>query len=256
MTSEKKAEQRNYIKFCVELGKTPVETKKLLEMTKSGSTVSRALVYRWHKRFSDGRYSCDDEKGRGRRSIFDDSSVTLNVRRAIQDDGRRTVREVSVICDIGKTTAHKVLTEQLNMERVCARWVPRVLTDEDRMKRVAASQAFLRKWRSAKERFLDRIITTDETWLYYYDPETKQQSSQWVTKGQGPPEKARVCKSAGKIMCVMFMDRKGILLTHFVPQGKTVNAAYYSKVIHFLLDLPKTNILFISICLKDIVLTH
>ena len=76
------------------------------------------------------------------------------------------------------------------MEQMCARWVPRILKDENRMNQVKASQAFLRKWRSEGEQFLDRIITTDETWLYYYDPETKQQSSQWVMKGQGPPESA------------------------------------------------------------------
>ena len=53
MIFEVKAEQRSFIKFCVELGKTPVETKKMLEMTQSGSSVSRALVYRWHRRFTD-----------------------------------------------------------------------------------------------------------------------------------------------------------------------------------------------------------
>ena len=119
------------------------------------------------------------------------------------------------------------------MTRVCAHWVPRILSDDDRQKRVAASKSFMRQWKSGGDRFLDRIVTTDETWLYYYDPETKQQSSQWVTKGSGPPEKARVCKSAGKTMCIMFMDRSGILLTHFVPRGQTVNAAYYSKVGQF-----------------------
>ena len=53
MSSELKAEQRSYIKFCVELRKTPIESKKMLEMTQSGSSVSRALVYRWHKCFTD-----------------------------------------------------------------------------------------------------------------------------------------------------------------------------------------------------------
>ena len=76
------------------------------------------------------------------------------------------------------------------MNRVCAHWVPRILSDDDRQKRVAASKSFMRQWKSGGDRFLDRIVTTDETWLYYYDPETKQQSSQWVTKGSGPPEKA------------------------------------------------------------------
>jgi hypothetical protein len=27
--------------------------------------------------------------------------------------------------------------------------------------------------------FLSRVITGDESWIYGYDPETKQQSSQW-----------------------------------------------------------------------------
>jgi len=48
-----KAEQRTYINVCVELGKSPMEIKQLLEKTQSGSIVLRALVYRWHRQFSD-----------------------------------------------------------------------------------------------------------------------------------------------------------------------------------------------------------
>ncbi|CAC5366269.1 SETMAR [Mytilus coruscus] len=32
-------------------------------------------------------------------------------------------------------------------------------------------------------------------------------------------------------MFILFMDRKGILLTHAVPRGQTVNSEYYSKVL-------------------------
>ena len=48
-----KAEQRTYIIVCVELGKSPMKTKQLQEKTQSVSSVSRALVYRWHRRFSE-----------------------------------------------------------------------------------------------------------------------------------------------------------------------------------------------------------
>jgi predicted RNA-binding protein with PUA-like domain len=34
----------------------------------------------------------------------------------------------------------------------------------------------------------DRIITTDETWFHYYDPETKQQSSQWKNVNSPRPK--------------------------------------------------------------------
>ena len=50
---------------------------------------------------------------------------------------------VSVIYGIGKSTALKALTEQLNMKRVCARWVPRVLTNEDRENAVLYPKLFL-----------------------------------------------------------------------------------------------------------------
>jgi hypothetical protein len=46
--------------------------------------------------------------------------------------------------------------------------------------------------------FLDRIITTDETWFHSCDPETKQQSRQWKNIDSPRPKKAKVTKSLGK----------------------------------------------------------
>ena len=83
--------------------------------------------------------------------------------------------------------------------------------------------------RSGQEELLNRIITTYEAWLHYYDPEGKRESSVWKTHGTHPPKKAKVSKSAGKHMFIMFMDRNDMLLRHAVPAGQTVNAAYYSK---------------------------
>lgn len=60
MVTPSKEEQRAFIKFCVNLGKTPTETKQLLEQANNGRTVSRPLVFRWHKEFRDGRKSTKD----------------------------------------------------------------------------------------------------------------------------------------------------------------------------------------------------
>ena len=96
--------------------------------------------------------------------------------------------------------------------------------------RTKASRQFLRKFIQSGIGFLDRIITTDETWFHYYDPETKQQSSQWENIDSPRPKKSKVSKSLGKYMFILFMDRKGMILTHAVPRGQTVNADYYCKV--------------------------
>ena len=115
--------------------------------------------------------------------------------------------------------------------QVFARWVPRLLKDMEKQRRVTDSTMFSIRYAREGTDFLNRIITTDETWLWYFDPETKAQSSQWVEMGTPPPEKARVNKCGGKTMYVMFADRRGMILSHAVPKDQSVNAEYYSKVL-------------------------
>ena len=91
-----------------------------------------------------------------------------------------------------KIVRYRILSDNLGMHRVCARWVPRLLKVEEKQKRNSCSKEFLRLLRSGQEEFLNRIITTDETWLQHYDPEGKRESSVWKTPGTPPPKKAKV----------------------------------------------------------------
>ena len=84
-----------------------------------------------------------------------------------------------------------------------------------------------------------RFVTMDETWLYHYDPETKQQSMDWWHSGSPRPKKLRVQKSAGKILASMFWDQDGILLVDYLPKGLTINAEYWSSLLVQLKDILK-----------------
>ena len=55
------------------------------------------------------------------------------------------------------------------------------------------------------------IITGDETWIYAYDPETTDQSSECRAKGEARPKRAR--QSRSKIKVMIFFLRLHILLT-------------------------------------------
>ena len=68
----------------------------------------------------------------------------------------------------------------------------------------------------------------DETWLYHYDPETKQQSMEWRHSGSPGPKNFRLQKSAGKFLASIFWVQDGILLIYCLPKGQTTNAEYYS----------------------------
>ena len=81
-----------------------------------------------------------------------------------------------------------------------------------------------------------RLVTTDETWLYHYDPETTQQSMEWRHSGSHRPKKFRVQKSARIFLASIFWDQDGILLIDYVPKGQTINTEYYSSLLAGAID--------------------
>jgi len=102
------------------------------------------------------------------------------------------------------------------------------------------SEQLLEFFRRDPNNFLSRLVSMDETWLYHYDPETKQQSMEWRHSGSPcPPKKIRVQKSAGKVLSSIFWDQDGILLIDYLPKGQTNKAEYYSSLLVQLKDILK-----------------
>ena len=58
------------------------------------------------------------------------------------------------------------------MSKVSARWVPKLISGEQKLNRVKISKELLSRLKAGKG-FLDRIITDDELSLHYFDPESK-----------------------------------------------------------------------------------
>jgi len=87
--------------------------------------------------------------------------------------------------------------------------------------------------------FLSRLVTTDKTWFYHYDPETKQQSMEWRHSGSPRPKKFRVQKSARNGLASIVWDQDGILLIDYLSKGQTINAQHYSSPLVQLKDILK-----------------
>jgi hypothetical protein len=84
--------------------------------------------------------------------------------------------------------------------------------------------------------FLSSVIKGDESWIYDYDPETKQQSSQWKSPNLPGPKKANQVKSKVKSMIIIFFNINGIVHKEFVLAGQTVNSSYYCDVLSLLCE--------------------
>ena len=115
------------------------------------------------------------------------------------------------------------------MHRVAAKFVPRILTADRKQQRVVCTE--LRQLASDYETFLSRVITGDESWVYSYEPETKQQSSQGKSPTSPRPKKARQVKNNVKSMIITFFDVKVIVHKEFVPTGQNVNSGFYCDVL-------------------------
>ena len=116
------------------------------------------------------------------------------------------------------------------MGRVAAKFVPRLLTNEQRERRLQACFELQNQLKEDPD-FFSKVITGDESWCYGYDPKTKQQSSQWKTPGSPRPKKARQVKSNIKTMLICFFDCRGVVHAEFVPPGQTVNQKLYLEVL-------------------------
>jgi hypothetical protein len=62
---------------------------------------------------------------------------------------------------------------------VCARWVPRSLTEEHKEQREIICSEFLARYEAEGDDFLTTIVMGDETWIHHFEPETKRQSMEW-----------------------------------------------------------------------------
>jgi 8-oxo-dGTP pyrophosphatase MutT (NUDIX family) len=72
-----------------------------------------------------------------------------------------------------------IIHEKLDMSKVSARWVPRMLSPFQKDTR---RQENLELLTADPEHFFQHFVTGDETWVYQRDPETNMESMQWILK--------------------------------------------------------------------------
>jgi len=138
--------------------------------------------YEWFKLFKQGRMSVGEDPRPGRPSTSTNDNHVKRVRAVIHGNRRLTVQEVADEVGISIGSCHQIFTEKLQACHVSAKFVPRLLTDNQKENRVDISQKLLANV-NGNENFLKSIVTGDETWVYGYDVETKIHPSQWMGKG-------------------------------------------------------------------------
>jgi len=142
-----------------------------------------------------------------------------------------TVNERTAHPDMSCGSAHHIVHDVLQFHKMSARWVPRQLTAELKEQHVDACKELLKHFEAEDDGFLGRIVTGDETWVHYHQPETKKASKEWRHTSSPKPKKFRTQPSAGKVILTLFWDEQGVILKQYMPRRKPVTSMTYADLL-------------------------
>ena len=108
-------EQRIVMKFCVKLGKSATETFAMFN---------------------------DDERP-GRPSTSTDDPRVDKINTLVRANRRLTIRELAEECGISVGSCYEIVTAKLKMHRDAAKFVPRLVTDDQKVNRVCVCHELL-----------------------------------------------------------------------------------------------------------------
>ena len=83
------------------------------------NAMKKTAVYRWVKRFSEGRESVTDEMRSGRPATSRTEENIAKIRQIVRENRRLTVRSVAEQVNIDRKTVRKILTEDLDILLSC-----------------------------------------------------------------------------------------------------------------------------------------
>ena len=222
--------QRCVIEFLHAEEIEPINIHRRLVNVYGADAVDVSTVRRWVRRFQSGDRDVSDKARSGRPCTSTTPENEARLDQLIRANRRITVNEMRAELDVG-VSALETMLSSLGYSKVCARWVPRMLTQDQKDRQRDACQDLLDRYEAEGDGFLDRIITGDETWCHHHEPESKRQSLEWHHSHSPAKKKFKTQTSAGKVMCTVFWDRKGVILLDFLEPGATVNSDRYVETL-------------------------
>lgn len=189
---------------------------------------SNTTIFRWYREFSFNRCSLADKNREGRPKTAVVPGNIDAVRNLIMQDRHVTYREIEAFLHISMTSINKILHEHLGVRKICSRWIPHNLTAAQKKARVVWCKEMIKKYNHGHANSTYNIYTGDESWIYAYDPETKQQSTVWMFQDEAKPTKVIRSRSTSKQMVACFFGMSGHIATVPLVERKTVNSEWYT----------------------------
>lgn len=220
--------QRVCIWFSMRLGDTPGATFNKAKQVFGQRSYSKATVYRLQKEYAAGHLKVGDLPRSGRPRTGRTHGNIEVCKQAVRRDKRIKIHRLSNLLTTSYGTVHRILHQELALKKRVSKFVPHVLTEEQKRKRVAFAVNFLDSYPGGHG--LQWIVTTDESWFHVNEPDSREGNRMWLAKGEDRgqvPMRSRSCK---KILMIPFFDKTGVVHVEYLLHG-TVNRHIFKAIL-------------------------
>ncbi|KAI6658757.1 Transposase [Oopsacas minuta] len=188
-------------------------------MTTQGSkdqNPTQSSIYKWYRQSRLGHTSLDDESRPGRPITAVTEENIDKVSELVTEDWQITVRQIAFEVSVSSETIETILHQHLGLKRFCSKLILSIYAAK-------VFQKDSRRW--------SEVITGDETWIYYYDIQSKQQSSKWIFEDEQPDSIPKQPRAVDKRMFAVFFSTRGIIEYVMLPEKHTVTATWYTEIV-------------------------
>lgn len=218
---------RWYIFARFQCGQTANAIHAELQSVFGTSAVSIATVRRWICKFKDGKKDFkDDPRSGAPKAVCNEQTIRL-ISQALSDDPHVTIRDLADMFGLSVGTVHKIVHEDLHMKKVCSKFVPHLLSPEQKAQRVAFARELLRMFEPQGPKRLTDIITGDETYIRYFGTPAKRFNMQWVHEQDSRPTVLRPGFGDRKRLFTIFFNYAGPLAVDVTPLRQAMTSAHY-----------------------------
>jgi histone-lysine N-methyltransferase SETMAR len=179
--------------------------------------VSINVAQYWFKKFNGGHTDLRDEPRSGRPMTVNSEAL----REVVEANPSTSTHILSAELDIPQTSIVRHLHALGMVNRRC-REVPHDLTENQAQRRVDTCRILLQN--PHDERFFRRIVTCDEKWIYFDNPDKQ---NQWLNPRQVAESMAKRDRFSRKALLCVWWNFEGVIHFELVPNNRTVDADLY-----------------------------
>ena len=155
---DQKTEIRTYIKCLIRLN---IDSKQIFNELcgiYGPQTISVCTVFRWVKAFN-GKFSVEDDTRPGRPKTSVTKANIAAVKIVVEQDERLSVKDIASCTGISEGSVQTILKKRLDLRKVCSRWVPHLLTEEQKTQHLKCARELLKTYKGCNSRVISNLLT-------------------------------------------------------------------------------------------------